>query len=52
MESQPSLEAAEAAFVAVAAAFGARKGIGYRAWREMGVPAATLKQAGIRRGAA
>jgi hypothetical protein len=38
------------AFVKVAKAYGARKGIGYDAWREVGVDAATLKDAGIGRG--
>ena len=39
-------------FVKYASAFSSRKGIGYGAWREMGVPASVLKQAGINRGAA
>lgn len=40
----------EDAFVKAAAAYGARKGITYGAWREVGVPAAMLKRAGITRG--
>ena len=40
----------EAAFVKVAADYGARKGISYTAWREAGVDAAVLKKAGIKRG--
>jgi len=42
------IEALEAAFVTSAKPYGARKGIGYAAWREAGVSAATLKAAGIR----
>jgi hypothetical protein len=42
------VEALEAAFVASAKPYGTRKGIGYAAWREAGVAAATLKAAGIR----
>lgn len=38
----------EADFVAAATAYGERKGVGYAAWRKAGVPAATLKAAGIR----
>jgi hypothetical protein len=41
----------EADFVAAAKAYGERKGISYAAWRELGVPAAVLKKAGISRGA-
>ena len=37
----------ERGFVASARAYGQRKGIGYAAWRESGVPAAVLKAAGI-----
>ena len=39
----------EDAFVAVAKAYGERKGISYDAWREIGVPADVLKRAGISR---
>jgi hypothetical protein len=38
-----------ASFVNAAAAYGGRRGISYAAWREVGVSAATLKAAGIRR---
>lgn len=41
----------EAAFVENAAAYGERKGISYGVWRESGVAAAVLKQAGIGRSA-
>ncbi len=36
-------------FVSAAAAYSARKGISYAAWRELGVEAAVLKRAGISR---
>ncbi len=41
----------ESEFVSAAKAYGERKGISYAAWRELGVAAATLKEAGIGRGA-
>jgi len=44
------LSAIEADFVKVAGDYGRRKGISYAAWREAGVDAAVLKQAGIGRG--
>ncbi|MET0428101.1 MAG: hypothetical protein ABW026_06340 [Microvirga sp.] len=43
------LGALEAEFVQIAASYGARQGISYSSWREIGVPAAVLKQAGIPR---
>ena len=43
------MTALEAGFVGSARAYGERKGISYSAWRELGVPAATLKAAGISR---
>ena len=46
---QPDLETLEAGFVAVAADYASRKGITYSAFRELGVPASALKQAGIAR---
>ena len=39
----------EAAFVGVASSYAERKGISYASWREVGVPAATLARAGIKR---
>lgn len=45
------LSAFEAAFVGQAQAYGARKGISYRVWRDAGVAPSVLKQAGITRGA-
>ena len=43
------LSALEDAFVAVARAYGDRKRIAYISWREVGVSAATLARAGIKR---
>jgi hypothetical protein len=45
----PDLETLEAAFVAVAVDYASRKGITYSAFRELGVPASALKQAGMAR---
>ena len=50
-ETTIDISALEDGFVEAAAAYGARKGITYAAWREVGVPAAMLKRAGIGRGA-
>ncbi len=49
IEDAPDLDAREDAFVEAAADYSARKGISYAAWREAGVPAATLKRAGFKR---
>ena len=43
------VEALEDGFVQYAASYGARKGITYAAWREVGVPPSVLKTAGISR---
>ena len=43
------LSGLEQEFVDAAAAYSARKGISYAAWRELGVEAAVLKRAGISR---
>lgn len=48
-EAGTDLADLEASFVAVAASYGERKGITYSAWRELGVPAPVLAQAGISR---
>jgi hypothetical protein len=48
-EAGTDLADPEAEFVAVAASYGERKGITYSAWRELGVPAPVLSQAGITR---
>lgn len=50
METGIDMAALEDAFVGVARSYGERKGISYGSWREVGVPAATLKRAGIARG--
>jgi hypothetical protein len=44
------LTALEDGFAGAAAQYGERKGISYAAWREVGVPPALLKRAGIGRG--
>ena len=43
------IDALEAEFVNVAKSYSARKGISYKAWREMGVAAAVLSKGGIPR---
>lgn len=50
-ETTVDISALENAFVDAAAGYGARKGISYAAWREVGVSAAVLKRAGIGRAA-
>jgi hypothetical protein len=45
------LESLEEEFVAAAAPYGARKGITYAAWRQLGVDPGVLRRAGIKRGA-
>ena len=45
------LQELEDEFVAAAAPYGARKGITYAAWRQLGVDPSVLRRAGIRRGA-
>lgn len=52
MENKVDMTELEAEFVAAARGYSARKGITYAAWREIGVPAATLKAADIPRGGA
>ena len=49
MDTQVDLGSLEASFIGVAASYSARQGISYAAWRDVGVPAAVLKQAGISR---
>jgi uncharacterized protein YicC (UPF0701 family) len=48
-ETTVDMSALEDGFVAAAKSYGERKGITYAAWREVGVPAAILKRAGISR---
>jgi uncharacterized protein YicC (UPF0701 family) len=50
MDEAVDLTEVEADFVAAAKTYGQRKGISYEAWREIGVPPAVLKNAGITRG--
>ncbi len=50
-EDTVDISAIEAEFVDAAKGYSERKGISYAAWREIGVPAATLKAAGITRSA-
>jgi hypothetical protein len=49
--SASDMDALEAAFIDCAAAFSVRKGIGYAAWRSVGVPPAVLRLASISRAA-
>ena len=49
MDQAVDLTALEEGFVKAAKAYGERKGITYRVWREVGVDAAVLKRAGISR---
>lgn len=49
LAEEVDLEALEQGFAEAASDYSERKGITYTAWREAGVPAAVLKQAGIRR---
>ena len=47
-EGKDDMEAIEAEFVEHAASYSVRKGISYTAWREVGVPASVLRQAGVK----
>jgi hypothetical protein len=49
MAGAVDLSGYEAGFVEAAREYGERKGISYAAWRELGVPPAVLKRAGITR---
>lgn len=49
IEETPDMEQLESDFVDVAKEYSDRKGISYSAWRELGVPAAVLKRAGVPR---
>lgn len=49
MDTEIDMASVEAAFVQVARSYGERKGISYASWRDVGVPASVLKQAGITR---
>ncbi len=47
VQSSEDFDDLEAGFVAHAKSYSERKGISYTAWREIGVPAATVRAAGI-----
>ncbi len=49
LEERPDLEQLEEDFVEAVKDYSERKGITYTAWREAGVPAAVLRQAGVPR---
>lgn len=49
MQNTIDIDALEAEFVKVAKSYSAAKGIAYASWRDVGVPAAVLKQADISR---
>lgn len=50
MSAKTDMKKVETSFVKVARSYGERNGITYTAWREVGVPPAVLKSAGIGRG--
>jgi uncharacterized protein YicC (UPF0701 family) len=50
MSNEIDMEALEAEFVKVAKSYSDSKSISYASWRDVGVPASVLKQAGITRG--
>jgi hypothetical protein len=52
LAAKTDLSSVEDAFVEAAKDYSRRNGISYMAWREVGVPAAVLKRAGISRGGA
>ncbi|MFV1963062.1 MAG: hypothetical protein ACC658_14665 [Acidimicrobiia bacterium] len=47
LEDVENLDQLEAGFVRFAASYSERKGVSYTAWREFGVPAAVLRNAGV-----
>lgn len=49
VEAKEDIDELEKAFVEVAKSYSDRKGISYAAWRQVGVPASVLKEAGVRR---
>lgn len=49
VEAKEDIDALESGFVDVAKSYSERKGISYAAWRQVGVPASVLKEAGIPR---
>jgi hypothetical protein len=51
VEEAPDLESLEKDFQDVVKDYSERKGISYKAWREVGVPASVLRDAGLKRSA-
>jgi hypothetical protein len=49
-DTRPDLDKLRRAFVRHARAYGASKGIEHATWREIGVPADVLRDAGVKRG--
>lgn len=49
VEAKEDIDELERGFVEVAKSYSERKGISYTAWRQVGVPASVLKEAGIPR---
>lgn len=49
VEAKEDIDELEKAFVEMAKSYSERKGISYAAWRQVGVPASVLKEAGIPR---
>jgi hypothetical protein len=47
LEDVESIERLEAKFVKYAASYSERKGVSYTAWRQFGVPATVLRNAGV-----
>jgi hypothetical protein len=47
VEDVESIERLEAKFVKYSASYSERKGVSYTAWRQFGVPAAVLRNAGV-----
>lgn len=48
-DDEPDMEALQDGFIDAVYEYSERKGIGYQAWREAGVPADVLKRGGIKR---
>jgi hypothetical protein len=48
LENAQDVDSLEAGFIENVASYSERKGVSYTAWREFGVPASTLRKAGIR----
>jgi len=48
LENTQDVDSLEAGFIGNVASYSQRKGIGYTAWREFGVPATVLRKAGIK----